>query len=64
MVVVIDRLVDGVDKFTQSIEPARITKIHLELRMEGFLIAVLPWASGSRTRDLCAHGFERIDEYL
>ena len=48
--------VDFIDEFPKSFKPVRIPEVHLELRVEGFLVPVFPWAS------CAAHGLRDAKE--
>jgi len=64
VIVLPDRLIDDEHKLAKRLESCRITEVDLELRIERFLIAVLPWASRCRTRDHHANSLQSLNMHI
>jgi len=63
VVVLPDRLIDSEHKLAERFESCRIAEVDLELRIEGLLVAVLPWAAWSRAGDQYPDGLQCFNEH-
>lgn len=64
VVVLPNSLVNSEYKFSDIFKSRPVTKINLELWVEGFLVAILPWTPRSRPRYFHTNSFECFNENL